>query len=327
MIKILYSLSGRDMIGIAFIGSGKSLVFILPVILLCLAEEKKMHLEPNEGPFAIIIVPSRELAVQIHENINYFIKYLLRNGEPQISSVLCIGGVDIRYQIEEIQKGAHIVIGTPGRLSDLLDKRKLNSFMCKILVLDEADRLLDMGFDEEVRKVMERFKYPKQLLLFSSTMPKKIQEFAKQSLFKPIVINIGRAGSVNLNVIQEIEFVKDESKLIQILETLEKTPPPVLIFCENKNDVDEIHEYLVLKGIDVCSMHGDREQEERHQAIREFREGIKDVLVATDIVSKGLDFPEVEHVINYDMPKEVIVFHLIISRLKIMFSELAVLED
>lgn len=293
------------MIGIAFTGSGKSLVFILPTIFMVLCEEKKIPLEVGEGPFAIIIVPSRELAVQIHENLNYFIKYLLRFGEPEIRSVLCIGGVDIKYQIEEIQKGAHIVVGTPGRLSDLLDKRKLNSNFCKLLVLDEADRLLDMGFDDEVRKVMEKFRYPKQLLLFSSTMPKKIQDFAKKSLFKPIVINIGRAGSVNLNLIQEIEFVKDESKLIQILETLQKTPPPVLIFCENKNDVDEIHEYLVLKGIDVCSMHGDRDQEERHQAIREFRGGLKDVLVATDIVSKGLDFPDVEHVINYDMPKEV----------------------
>lgn len=300
------------MIGIAFTGSGKSLVFILPVVLLALSEEKKISLEEGEGPFAIIIVPSRELAVQIHENINFFIKYLLRAGEPELRSVLCIGGVDIKYQIEEIQKGAHIIIGTPGRLSDLLDKRKINSSMCKMLVLDEADRLLDMGFDEEVRKVMEKFKYPKQLLLFSSTMPKKIQDFAKQSLFKPIVINIGRAGSVNFNLVQEIEFVKDESKLIQLLDTLQRTPPPVLIFCENKNDVDEIHEYLVLKGIDVCSMHGDRDQEERHQAIREFREGLKDVLVATDIVSKGLDFPDVEHVINYDMPKEVRINFFII---------------
>jgi ATP-dependent RNA helicase DDX41 len=309
------------MIGIAFTGSGKSFVFIIPVVLLALSEERNIPLESGEGPFAIIIVPSRELAVQIHESINYFIKYFLREKEPDIRSVLCIGGIDIKYQIEEIQKGCHILTGTPGRLSDLLEKRKLNCDMCKLLVLDEADRLLDMGFDEEVRKVMEKFKYPKQLLLFSSTMPKKIQDFAKQSLFKPIVINIGRAGSVNLNLIQDIEFVKDESKLIQILDTLQKTPPPVLIFCENKNDVEEIHEYLVLKGIDVCSMHGDKDQEERHQAIREFREGLKDVLVATDIVSKGIDFPDIEHVINYDMPKEVNLIKLFfkVSRLKIMY--------
>jgi ATP-dependent RNA helicase DDX41 len=133
-------------------------------------------------------------------------------------------------------------------------------------------------------------------------------------LFKPIVINIGRAGSANLNVIQEVEFVKDESKLIQILDTLQKTPPPAIIFCENKNDVEEIHEYLLLKGIDVCSMHGDKDQEERNRAIREFREGIKDVLVATDIVSKGLDFPNIEHVINYDMPKEIENYVLRIGR-------------
>lgn len=317
-------LSGRDMIGIAYTGSGKSLVFILPAIMAALEEEMKLPIVNGEGPFCIIIVPSRELAIQIHETINFFIKYFLRaandgnsqfkNSYPLIKSCLCIGGIDIKYQIEEISKGCHIVVGTPGRLSDLLDRKRLDPSMCKYLVLDEADRLLDMGFDEEIRKVLEKFKHPKQTLIFSSTMPKKIQEYAKNCLYKPIVINVGRAGSAAMNVIQDIEYVKDESKLIQILDTLQTTPPPVLIFCENKNDVDEIHEYLLLKGIDVCSMHGDKDQEERNQAVREFREGLKDVLVATDIVSKGLDFPNIEHVINYDMPKEIENYVLRIGR-------------
>jgi len=311
-------LSGRDMIGISFTGTGKSLVFLLPSLMFALDEEMKMPVEEYDGPFAIIIVPSRELAVQLHETLNYFIKSLLKSKEevkyPLIRCILCIGGIDIKFQIDDIHMGCHIVIGTPGRLSDLLDKGKLDTSMCKYLVLDEADRLLDMGFDEEVKKVLEKFKHPKQTLIFSSTMPKKIQEYAKKCLFKPIVINIGRAGSANLNVIQDVEFVKDESKLIQLLDTLQKTPPPVLIFCENKNDVDEIHEYLLLKGIDVCSMHGDKDQEDRNQAIREFREGLKDVLVATDLVSKGLDFTNIEHVINYDMPKEIENYVLRIGR-------------
>lgn len=313
-------LSGRDMMGISFTGTGKSLVFLLPALMMALEEESKLSISSNDGPFGIIIVPSRELAVQLHETLNYFISRLLRVNVgnkvnyPMIRSVLCIGGVDIRLQIEEIQRGCHIVIGTPGRLSDLMDKRKVDTMQCRYLVLDEADRLLDMGFDEEIRKVLERFTQPHQTLIFSSTMPKRIQEYAKHCLFNPVVINIGRAGSTNLNVTQDVEFVKDESKLIQILDTLEKTPPPVLIFCENKNDVDEIHEYLLLKGVDVCSMHGDKDQEERNQAIREFRSGLKDVLVATDIVSKGLDFPDVEHVINYDMPKEIENYVLRIGR-------------
>ncbi len=129
-----------------------------------------------------------------------------------------------------------------------------------------------------------------------------------------MVINIGRAGSANLNVQQEVEYIKDECKLIQLLETIQKTPPPVLIFCENKNDVDEIHEYLILKGLDVCSMHGDIKQEDRNESVREFREGLKEILVATDIVSTGLDFPNIEHVINYDMPKEIENYLLRIGR-------------
>lgn len=141
-------------------------------------------------------------------------------------------------------------------------------------------------------------------------MPKKIQDFAKKSLYKPIVINVGRAGSANIRVVQQIEYVKDESKLMNVLNTIQKTPPPVVIFCENKNDVDEIHEYLLLKGVDVCGIHGDKDQDERNRSIKQFRIGLKDVLVATDIVSKGLDFHEVEHVINYDMPKEVNIFKI-----------------
>ena len=186
--------------------------------------------------------------------------------------------------------------------------------MCKYLVLDEADRLFEIGFDGEVRKILDKLTNQHQTLIFSSTMPKKIQEYAKKCLFNPVVVNVGRAGSANLNVIQDVEFVKDECKLIQILDTLQKTAPPVLIFCENKNDVDEIHEYLLLKGVDACSIHGDKDQEERNQPLREFRAGLKDVLIATDIVSKGLDFPEIEHVINYDMPKEIESYVLRIGR-------------
>jgi ATP-dependent RNA helicase DDX41 len=284
--------------------------------MLCLYQIKKK----KEGPFAVIILPSRELAIQIHETINVFIKYLLREGYPLIRSLLCIGGVDIKYQIEDIQKGAHIIIGTPGRLSDLLDKKKFDTKNCKLLIFDEADRLLDSGFDEEIRKIMEKMKNVRQKLIFSSTMPKKIQELTKQSLNKPVSINICRAGSANLNVAQHIEYIRDEYKLLHLLDTISKTPPPIIIFCENKNDVDEISEYLLLKGLEVCSLHGDKDQEERNQSIKEFKEGLKDILVATDIVSKGLDFPNVEHIVNYDMPKEVF-FNLKVSRLKTMFLE------
>jgi ATP-dependent RNA helicase DDX41 len=148
-------------------------------------------------------------------------------------------------------------------------------------------------------------------------MPLTIQQFAKAALVKPVTINVGRAGSANLNVTQEVEYVKEDGKLVQLLETLKKTGPPVLIFCENKNDVDDIHEYLLLKGVQAVALHGGKgnqgldsaqlllDQEERGQAVSLFKAKKREVLVATDVAAKGLHFPDVKHVINYDMPKDV----------------------
>eukprot|EP00245_Coleochaete_scutata_P016123 TRINITY_DN7419_c0_g5_i1.p1 TRINITY_DN7419_c0_g5~~TRINITY_DN7419_c0_g5_i1.p1 ORF type:complete len:280 (-),score=69.66 TRINITY_DN7419_c0_g5_i1:249-1001(-) len=136
-------------------------------------------------------------------------------------------------------------------------------------------------------------------------MPKKIQTFAKSALVKPIVVNVGRAGAANLDVIQEVEYVKQEAKIVYLLECLQKTPPPVLVFCENKADVDDVHEYLLLKGVEAVAVHGGKDQEERDFSIQAFKAGRKDVLVATDVASKGLDFPDIQHVINYDMPAEI----------------------
>eukprot|EP00741_Cyanophora_paradoxa_P017612 tig00021012_g17012.t1 len=136
-------------------------------------------------------------------------------------------------------------------------------------------------------------------------MPKKIQNFAKSALVKPVVVNVGRAGAANLDVIQEVEYVKQEAKIVYLLECLQKSPPPVLIFAEKKEDVDDIHEYLLLKGVEAVAIHGGKDQEERDYAIQMFKASKKDVLVATDVASKGLDFPDIQHVINFDMPKEI----------------------
>merc|ERR1719296_276527 len=176
---------------------------------------------------------------------------------------------------------------------------------CQYLVMDEADRMIDLGFEEEIRNTLDHFRGQRQTLLFSATMPRKIQDFAKTALVDPVVINVGRAGAANLDVIQEVEYVKQEAKLVYLLKCLQKTPPPVLIFCENKCDVDDVHEYLLLKGVEAVAIHGGLDQEERHEAIKSFKEGTKDVLIGTDVASKGLDFPDIQHVINYDMPKEI----------------------
>ena len=145
----------------------------------------------------------------------------------------------------------------------------------------------------------------RQTLLFSATMPKKIQNFAKSALVKPVTVNVGRAGAASTHIIQEVEYVKPESRIPNLLQSLQKTTPPVLIFAEKKSDVDSIHEYLLMKGVEAVSIHGSKEQEERTWAIDKFKSGLKDVLVATDVASKGLDFPDIQHVINFDMPEDI----------------------
>jgi ATP-dependent RNA helicase DDX41 len=251
--------------------------------------------------------------------------------------MLCIGGSGFRDQLDAIRRyfhcagstkllvvmlasavcsdevcvvvlssrGVHIAVATPGRLMDLLEKKTMNLEVCRYLVLDEADRMIDLGFEEDIRTIFSYFKSQRQTLLFSATMPKKIQNFARSALVNPVTVNVGRAGAASLDVIQEVEYVKQEAKVVYLLECLQKTEPPVLVFSEKKAEVDDIHEYLLLKGVQAVSLHGGKDQEERHWAIREFREGRKDVLVATDVASKGLDFTNVQHVINYDMPTDI----------------------
>ncbi len=229
----------------------------------------------------------------------------VKSGFPEIRCLACIGGDPLKNQIELIKRGVHIVVATPGRLIDMLDKRIMNLNICRYLCFDEADRMIDMGFEEEVRNIISYFKAQRQTALFSATMPKKIQNFAKSALVKPVTVNVGRAGAASKNIVQEVEYVKPESRIPHILQSLQKTAPPVLIFAEKKSDVDAIHEYLLQKGVEAVSIHGSKEQEERTWAIDNFKSGLKDVLVATDIASKGLDFPDIQHVINFDMPEDI----------------------
>ncbi|CAE5962990.1 unnamed protein product [Arabidopsis arenosa] len=298
-------LAGRDMIGIAFTGSGKTLVFVLPMIMIALQEEMMMPIAAGEGPIGLIVCPSRELARQTYEVVEQFVAPLVEAGYPPLRSLLCIGGIDMRSQLEVVKRGVHIVVATPGRLKDMLAKKKMSLDACRYLTLDEADRLVDLGFEDDIREVFDHFKSQRQTLLFSATMPTKIQIFARSALVKPVTVNVGRAGAANLDVIQEVEYVKQEAKIVYLLECLQKTSPPVLIFCENKADVDDIHEYLLLKGVEAVAIHGGKDQEDREYAISSFKAGKKDVLVATDVASKGLDFPDIQHVINYDMPAEI----------------------
>uniref|UniRef100_A0A671VH39 RNA helicase n=1 Tax=Sparus aurata TaxID=8175 RepID=A0A671VH39_SPAAU len=288
-------LSGRDMIGIAFTGSGKTLVFTLPIIMFSLEQEKRLPFFKREGPYGLIICPSRELARQTHGIIEYYCKLLEEEGAPQLRTALCIGGMSVKEQMEVVKHGVHMMVATPGRLMDLLQKKMVSLDICRYLALDEADRMIDMGFEEDIRTIFSYFKGQRQTLLFSATMPKKIQNFAKSALVKPITINVGRAGAASLDVIQEVEYVKEEAKMVYLLECLQKTPPPVSTFTYVTTSIVFVATYV------VCFS----DQEERTKAIEAFKEGKKDVLVATDVASKGLDFPAIQHVVNYDMPEEI----------------------
>ncbi|POY72572.1 hypothetical protein BMF94_4399 [Rhodotorula taiwanensis] len=297
--------SGRDMIGIAFTGSGKTLAFSLPLLMFALEEEKRMPFVQGEGPVGIIICPSRELARQTYEGLQEMARLMEQGGYPQVRALLCIGGINMSEQGQTLSQGFHMVVATPGRLQDMLEKRKFTLAQCKYLCMDEADRMIDMGFEEDVRNILSFFKTQRQTLLFSATMPKRIQDFAQSALVQPILVNVGRAGAASLNIIQEVEYVKQEAKMVYLLECLQKTAPPVIIFSDNKNEVDDIQEYLLLKGVEAVAIHGSKTQEEREYAIKSFKSGKKDVMVASSVASKGLDFSEIQHVINYSMPKEI----------------------
>ena len=297
--------AGRDMIGVAFTGSGKTLAFALPIMMRALEEEKKLPFVAGEGPVGLVVCPSRELARQTYEGFVAMSEKLEQGGYPQLRSLLAIGGISMADQHHVLSGGIHIVVATPGRLQDLLNKKTFNLDACKFLCMDEADRMIDMGFEDDVRNIMSYFKHQRQTLLFSATMPIKIRDFAQQSLIKPIILNIGRAGAASMDIIQEVEYVKQEAKMVYLLQTLEKTPPPVIIFSDNKNEVDDIQEYLLLKNVEAVAIHGSKTQEEREYAIRAFKAGKKDVMVASGVASKGLDFAEIQHVITFTMPKEI----------------------
>ncbi|XP_034197205.1 DEAD-box ATP-dependent RNA helicase 35-like isoform X2 [Prunus dulcis] len=298
-------LSRRDMIGVSSTGSGKTLVFVLPLIMVALQEEIRMPIVPGEGPFGLIICPSRELAKQIYEVVEEYLVPMRQAGYPKIRSFLCIGGVDMRSQLDIMKEGVHIVVATPGRLKDMLAKKKMNLNNCTYLTLDEADRLIDSGFEDDIRHIFDHFKSQRQTLLFSATMPTKVLNFAKSALVKPATVNVGRPGAANFAVIQEVEYVKQEAKFVYLLECLQKTAPPVIIFCENKANVNDIYIYLLIKGVDAVGLHAGMDQKEREDAISSFKKGKKDVLVATGVVSKGLDFSDIQHVINFDMPAQI----------------------
>jgi ATP-dependent RNA helicase DDX41 len=299
-------LSGRDMIGISYTGSGKTLAFIIPIIMVAYQEEIRLPLVQGEGPVGLVLCPSRELGRQTKTKVVSFCKEIRKKRLCELRCTLCIGGLDSKEQTELImRRGIHITVGTLGRLKDSLYKKKVTLDVCRILCLDEADRMIDLGFEEDIRDIWSFFRSQRQTLMFSATMPAKILRFAESALVDSVTVKVSRAGAANANIVQQAEYIRLDQRLPFLLDCLSRTAPPVLIFAENKVDVDDVHEYLLIKGVEAVAVHGSKCQDERDLAIKKFKCHDVDVLVATDVASKGLDFPNVKHVINFDMPKDI----------------------
>lgn len=278
---------GLDILGCSQTGSGKTGAFLIPV-LAKLAEDDEAK--------AIVITPTRELAVQIMDNVKNFC-------EKPINKALLIGGASIREQLLLIQKKPRFIVGTPGRINDFLESKRLNINDFGILVLDEMDRMLDMGFSVQIDRIIENLPEKKQTMLFSATISKKVEKTTAKYLVDPVIVKIGESNKVAKNVSQEIIKVDDNKKFDVLLEKLKGNTLFTLIFVKTKFGTERLAAKLEKENIMSKAIHGDLRQSRRAKIIREFREKKFNVLVATDVAARGLDIHHIDTVINYDLPQ------------------------
>lgn len=286
---IPFILEGRDLIGLAHTGTGKTGAFLLPLLQKLLANPKEQLL---------VVAPTRELAFQIDSEFREF------SAGTGILSAVCVGGMPIYRQIRELRRNPQVVIGTPGRLDDLTNRKVFSYSMFGNIVLDEVDHMLDLGFIEPIRAMLAQLPATRQSLFFSATMPPRIRTLASSFLKNPVTVDITTGSTVD-HVEQDIIRVKDSSKKYDELRTLLARPgfERVLIFCETKREVQKIADALVRDGLKAESIHGDKRQRERQRALLLFRELHVNILVATDVAARGLDIKNISHVINYTLPQ------------------------
>lgn len=285
---IPFVLKGRDVVGIANTGTGKTAAFLIPLL-------DKIINNPREK--VLVIVPTRELALQINQELIEF-----RN-ELRIFSVCCVGGVGIYGQISSLRRQNNFVIGTPGRLRDLVDRKAIHLPEFKTIVLDEADRMLDMGFVNDMRFLMNNMAPNRQTLFFSATITSEIDKLIKEFLNNPEMISV-KTGDTARNVEQDIVRVPHGGDKIDSLHSLlsKKEFSKVLIFGRTKHGVEKLCQTLVRSGFKAESIHGDKNQSRRQSALKAFRDNHSQILVATDVAARGLDIPNVTHVINFEVP-------------------------
>ncbi|KAF8700159.1 hypothetical protein HU200_034529 [Digitaria exilis] len=311
------SLAGRDLMACAQTGSGKTAAFCFPIISGIMRGPPAGR--PQRGgmgmrtayPSALILSPTRELSMQIHEEARKF------SYQTGVRVVVAYGGAPITQQLRDLERGVDILVATPGRLVDLLERARVSLQSIRYLALDEADRMLDMGFEPQVRRIVEQMDMPppgvRQTMLFSATFPKEIQRMASDFLDNYIFLAVGRVGSSTELIVQRIEFVQEADKRSHLMDLLHAQRDTgkllqqtlTLVFVETKRGADSLESWLCMNGFPATSIHGDRNQQEREYALRSFKSGQTPILVATDVAARGLDIPHVAHVVNFDLPNDI----------------------
>ncbi|WP_336838449.1 DEAD/DEAH box helicase [Sphingobacterium siyangense] len=287
-------LQGNDLIGCAQTGTGKTAAFALP--LLQRLEETKTpgKLVPIR---ALILTPTRELAIQIGDNINLYRKYL------KLNYCTIFGGVSQEKQVKEIKKGIDILVATPGRLLDLMNQKIVSLDRIEILILDEADNMLDMGFIHDIKKILAKVPSKRQTLFFSATMPPNIRKFAHGILHKPIEVDVTPVSSTAEKVNQSVFFVEKKEKIRLLTSLLKKLKNErTIVFSRTKHGADKIVKLLAKNGLRAAAIHGNKSQNARQKALGEFKDSHLKILVATDIAARGIDIEQLPLVINYDLP-------------------------
>jgi ATP-dependent RNA helicase DDX5/DBP2 len=292
------ALSGRDVVGIAETGSGKTLAYILPAITHILAQPR---LNTGDGPIALILAPTRELAVQIQAECEKFAPRHLR-------SVCVYGGVPKGPQQRELRRGVELVIATPGRLIDMLESQATNLRRVTYLVMDEADRMLDMGFEPQIRRIVDQIRPDRQTLMWSATWPREVQQLARDYLQDYLQVNIGsRELAASHTVTQQVRIIEPfaDKKAILLDILRQNGPVKTLVFAATKRMVDELARFVRDHRIPAIPIHGDKSQSDRDRTLAEFKRYPDSVLVATDVAARGLDVKDVQFVINYDFPNNI----------------------
>lgn len=282
------ALQGKDVVGIANTGTGKTAAFLIPLI------NKIVY---NRSQKVLIVVPTRELAVQINDEVKIFTKNM------HIFSAVCIGGVSMHQQIQELRKNPHIVIGTPGRLKDLKNQGKLSIALFNNVVLDEVDRMLDMGFITDVRFILSHLPKIRQSLFFSATMSFAIKDIIDTLASNPVMISV-KVQETAANIDQDIVKTYGRAKIDVLQELLGKQNfEKVIIFGRTKWGIEKLSKQLLQRGLNVVSLHGNKNQNQRQRALDLFRRNQATILLATDVVARGIDIDDITHVINYDLPE------------------------